>query len=155
MIKTLLFGLLTGFTSKYSLDHKIFPLFLFYEYFDTSPLPRNAATVQSDWKRGCCFQGAIRSRYPAPFFWTSSLPLLAQRLIKSYLRCKYLTKKKKNLLLVSDMSHSAKLFGQQQIAFFLCWAILTLNWLSRLLSWHVSRLLTCSESCISFITPAL
>lgn len=30
MIKTLLFGLLTGFTSKYSLDHKIFPLFSFF-----------------------------------------------------------------------------------------------------------------------------
>lgn len=36
MIKTLLFGLLAGFTSKYSSDHKIVPLF-FYEYFDTSP----------------------------------------------------------------------------------------------------------------------
>lgn len=30
MIKTLLFGLLAGFTSKYSLDHKIFPLFSFF-----------------------------------------------------------------------------------------------------------------------------
>lgn len=38
MIKTLLFGLLAAFTSKYSSDHKIFPpLFFFYEYFDTSP----------------------------------------------------------------------------------------------------------------------
>lgn len=51
MIKTLLFGLLTGFTSKYSLDHKIFPLFSFFmNTFILPPLLGSTATVQSDLK---------------------------------------------------------------------------------------------------------
>lgn len=89
MIKTPLFGLLAGFTSKYSFDHRTAPL---SSSMSTLMLPPTAADspVQSAARAGVVSERSTfevsRRIFASPVF-----PFLVQRLIKSYLCCKYLT----------------------------------------------------------------
>lgn len=90
MIKTLLFALLAGFTSKYSSDHRTAPL---SSSISTLILPPTAkdSPVQSTDSAGVVSEQST-FEVSRRIFASPVLPFLVQRLIKSYLRCKYLTK---------------------------------------------------------------